>query len=55
MVFKLSNIILQGNGITQWPDGKRYEGEYLDDKKHGYGVFSWENGKQYEGIFLINL
>jgi len=30
---------MNGKGVTQWPDGKRYEGEYLDDKKHGYGEF----------------
>lgn len=38
-----------GKGITEWPDGKKYEGEYLDDKKHGFGIFCWENGKKYEG------
>jgi len=26
-------------------DTNMYEGEYLDDKKHGHGIFSWENGK----------
>lgn len=41
-----------GRGITSWPDNKKYEGEYLDDKKHGLGVFSWENGKQYEGSWF---
>jgi hypothetical protein len=30
---------MNGSGITSWPDGKKYEGEYLDDKKHGQGIF----------------
>lgn len=24
-----------------WPDGRKYEGEYHKDKKHGKGVFEW--------------
>lgn len=27
--------------VFTWNDGRRYEGEYKDDKKHGYGVFEW--------------
>jgi len=23
------------------PDGRKYTGEYVDDKKHGRGVFEW--------------
>lgn len=33
----------------KWPDGKRYEGEYKKDKKHGQGTFYWPNGHKYEG------
>ena len=40
---------MNGKGITTWQDGKKYNGEYLDDKKHGYGIFEWNNGKKYEG------
>ena len=40
---------MNGKGETIWPDGKRYLGGYLEDRKHGYGVFTWENGKRYEG------
>lgn len=40
---------MNGTGETVWPDNKRYQGEYLDDKKHGQGIFEWGNGKKYEG------
>ena len=30
-------------------DGRSYEGEYIDDKKHGYGVFIWGDGRKYDG------
>ena len=26
-----------------------HEGQYLDDKKHGYGVFEWPDGRKYKG------
>ena len=32
-----------------WPDGRRYEGEYTDDKKEGTGTFYWPDGRKYEG------
>lgn len=28
---------MHGKGKLQWPDGKSYEGEYLNDRKHGFG------------------
>ncbi|MFN9901019.1 MAG: membrane-binding protein, partial [bacterium] len=32
---------MHGQGVFSWPDGRRYEGEYLQDKKHGFGIYSW--------------
>ena len=32
---------MNGKGIITWEDGRRYEGEYYNDKKHGYGVYTW--------------
>lgn len=32
---------MDGYGIFNWPDGRSYEGEYSDDKKHGKGLFKW--------------
>ena len=40
---------MQGYGTLSWPDGKRYEGEYFDDRKHGKGTFYWNDGHFYEG------
>ena len=34
-----------GNGAFTWTDGKRYYGEYVNDKKHGYGEFFWTGGR----------
>ena len=43
------NNKMEGRGVFTWPDGRRYEGEYVDDKKEGQGVFYWPDGRKYEG------
>jgi hypothetical protein len=40
---------MQGKGVFTWPDGRKYEGEYLNDKKHGFGIFTFKDGRVYEG------
>ena len=42
---------MSGNGVLVHPDGKKYEGSFVKDKKEGYGVFSWEDGRQYDGMW----
>jgi hypothetical protein len=32
---------MDGEGKFTWPDGRKYEGEYKDDKKEGLGIFEW--------------
>lgn len=39
-----------GHGILYFKDGGHYEGEWKDDKMHGFGKLYYENGKiAYEG------
>ena len=40
---------MDGYGIYQWRDGRRYEGNYQKDKKHGHGIYTWADGRQYNG------
>ena len=40
---------MHGRGIFTWADGRRYDGEYVDDKKEGHGVFIWPDGRRYDG------
>lgn len=42
---------LEGKGIFTWLDGRKYEGEYVDDKKEGQGIFYWPDGRKYEGFW----
>lgn len=44
-----------GNGVKTWPNGDRYEGEFVADGKDGYGVYVWGQGpwqgERYDGSF----
>ncbi len=42
---------MEGMGVYVWNDGRKYEGEYKDDKKHGYGVYVWADGRCYKGFW----
>lgn len=42
---------MHGKGLFAWPDGKVYNGEYINDKKEGYGEFKWPDGKIYKGAW----
>lgn len=42
---------MNGRGIFSWVDGKKFVGEYLDDKKHGDGIFFWYlNNEKHEFV-----
>ena len=43
---------MQGRGIFKWPDGRIYEGEYWNDKKHGKGRIISSHGRSKEGIWI---
>ena len=40
---------MQGWGRLEWPDGKTYVGQFLNNQQHGYGRLDGPNGDQYEG------
>ena len=39
-------------GTFAWMDGRKYEGEYCNDNKHGRGIFSWPDGRKYDGQWV---
>jgi len=32
---------MHGRGTYTWKDGRKYDGEYIDDRKHGFGIYTW--------------
>ena len=43
--------IHQGYSVMKYSDGTKYEGYWVNNKKHGKGVFTYKNGARYEGNF----
>jgi len=44
-----------GKGVKTWPNGDRFEGEFVEDRKEGVGKYSWGlgpwQGESYEGAY----
>ena len=43
-----------GRRVHTWPNGKRYEGDFVNGKYHGRGVHTWPSGARYKGDFRDN-
>jgi len=39
----------EGQGVFYWPDGRKYDGQWLNGKQDGIGVYSTANGKSRKG------
>ena len=46
---------MHGKGVFKWSDGRKYEGDYFEDKKHGIGHFEWPDGRKYTGQWMSYL
>src|SRR3954463_10854208 len=48
----------QGRGVKTWPNGDRYEGAFVEDRKQGVGAYSFgagpSAGESYEGEWLAD-
>jgi hypothetical protein len=36
---------MDGKGTFTWSDGRKYVGQYYNDKKEGQGDFIWPDGR----------
>lgn len=51
----LSGNCDSGEGIFAYPDGSKYEGQFLGSKPDGWGTFTYTNGDRYVGTFRAGL
>jgi len=42
---------LDGQGTFNYPDGKKYEGQFREGYFHGYGALTLPTGQKQEGQF----
>ena len=43
---------MNGFGVIEWADGRRFLGSFLKDKKEGKGIFFWPNGIKFYGDWV---
>jgi hypothetical protein len=43
-----------GKGSFQWPDGKRFDGDWSENSIHGVGTMTWPDGRKFAGSFCCN-
>ena len=43
---------MHGHGEFTWGDGRKYVGNYVEDKKCGQGDYTWPDGRFYKGQWL---
>ena len=41
----------EGQGVFTWPDGRKYEGGWLEGRQHGIAHYTKNNGKVKKGIW----
>ncbi|CAD8070303.1 unnamed protein product [Paramecium primaurelia] len=44
-----------GQGVYQWVDSRKYEGQYENDKEHGDGLFIWPDQWMYKGQWQFGM
>ncbi len=57
MLLKELVILLSISSLNQilgtylWADGRKYLGQWVNNKMHGKGIFTWPDGRVYEGDY----
>ena len=38
--------------MYNWADGRKYKGDWRNNKMEGYGEFDWPDGRKYNGSYV---
>ncbi|MDX5324978.1 MAG: phospholipid carrier-dependent glycosyltransferase [Bacteroidota bacterium] len=50
-----TTAVREGHGTYRWPDGRVYEGEWLNGQKSGQGTLKFPDGRIFEGLWQNDL
>lgn len=42
---------MHGKGVLEWNDGRKYDGDFINNKFDGEGKYFYRNGNIYTGPF----
>ena len=42
---------MHGQGTLNYPDGRKYTGQFADDQKNGFGTLTWPDKRKYTGLW----
>ena len=45
---------IDGFGVMQWGDGRKFTGSWIGERKHGYGVYEKDDGSSISGTWVHN-
>lgn len=46
---------MEGRGLLTWSDGRKYFGDFHEDRIHGRGTYTWANGDHYTGDYANDM
>jgi hypothetical protein len=49
-----NGVVDEFQGKYEWSEGRAYDGDWYDNKMHGYGVYCWKDGRRYEGQYFMD-
>ncbi len=47
----LAGNCIDGEGVFAYPDGSKYEGQFMEERPDGWGTFHYPNGDKFTGTF----
>ena len=42
---------MEGHGSITYPKGDKYEGNFKNEKRHGYGIYIYKDGSKDKGMW----
>ena len=47
-------VRMNGKGKYVWKDGRKYTGQWQENRLNGFGTYTWPDGRKYQGEWKDN-